>query len=187
MKPVSTLTPPPTNINTPPAPIPQLFEINPWYYPSLSLQQQQYGQQQEAFNLATAASCAGLSRSTSSLMPTNTYSRPIRDIMCFRCAESGHSSKQCNTYKVKLCRWWINNACNKCLPAGGNTCNYAHGEEELRQAGIRCVRIVHDNGDMTVEGCHMVGHRFLECPTGGVAADLAGEAVAQQVAADFID
>jgi len=66
-----------------------------------------------------------------------------------------------------VCKFWINNACFNINEDGTNYCKYAHGTEEKREAGIRCIRIIHDNGEMTVEGCRQVGHCLAECPTGG--------------------
>ncbi|MCH9715591.1 MAG: hypothetical protein K0U52_00690 [Gammaproteobacteria bacterium] len=87
-----------------------------------------------------------------------------RSPLCFRCNQKGHTTHHCKTYKVAICKFWVNNACNREYPDGTNDCSYAHGNEEQRHTGPHCVRIIHEDGEMTVEGCGQSGHRVDECP-----------------------
>jgi len=82
--------------------------------------------------------------------------------ICFNCAETGHSMKQCAIYKVRMCRWWLAGNCGYEQADGTNTCLFAHGESEQRQSGIRCVQTIYDNGKITINGCRQIGHCFDE-------------------------
>lgn len=84
-------------------------------------------------------------------------------IMCFRCAELGHSTDECLTFKIKLCKHYMNGWC--ILDDGRNHCSYAHGEAELRKPWLKkCVRVwSKKNGDAHVGGCGKVGHTYTEC------------------------
>ncbi len=91
--------------------------------------------------------------------------RPVSNVIttCFNCAENGHSMKQCGIYKVKMCKWWLNDNCGYEKEDGTNTCLFSHGEGEQRQAGIRCVQFIYDNGSITVNGCRKMGHSYNQC------------------------
>ena len=84
-------------------------------------------------------------------------------IMCFRCSELGHSTDECLTFKIKLCKHYMNGWCM--LDDGRTHCSYAHGEAELRKPWQKkCVRVwSKKNGDACVSGCGKVGHTYTEC------------------------
>ena len=84
-------------------------------------------------------------------------------IMCFRCSELGHSTDECLTFKIKLCKHYMNGWCK--LDDGRTHCSYAHGEAELRKPWQKkCVRVwSKKNGDACVSGCGKVGHTYTEC------------------------
>ncbi len=95
--------------------------------------------------------------------PPFTFPKKSRPPLCFRCNQKGHTTRQCKTYKVRICKFWVNNACNKEHPDGTNNCSYAHGNDELRHSGPYCIRIIHEDGEMTVEGCGNPGHSVSDC------------------------
>lgn len=99
--------------------------------------------------------------------------RPASNVIttCFNCAENGHSMKQCGIYKVKMCKWWENGNCGYEKEDGTNTCLFSHGESEQRQAGIRCVQFIYDNGSITINGCRQMGHSYAQCNVSQMPVD----------------
>jgi hypothetical protein len=92
-----------------------------------------------------------------------------RTSMCYTCGQKGHVSRECTRFKTRICKFWMNNCCNSGNADGTNSCIFAHGDSELRvPATLYCIRIIHDNGTVSVEGCGVSGHRFAECPVGGI-------------------
>lgn len=85
-------------------------------------------------------------------------------VMCFRCAEIGHTTNECITYKIKLCKHYMNGWC--AMDDSRKHCTYAHGVSEMRQPWLKkCVRVVSKKyGDARVSGCGQVGHAYSECP-----------------------
>jgi hypothetical protein len=84
---------------------------------------------------------------------------------CYRCARTGHYTKDCMWFKTQVCKYWQEGSCRHGLKNGENVCMYAHGEAELRPVTQSwCIRVVHDNGNMLVFGCGAPFHTPELCP-----------------------
>ena len=84
---------------------------------------------------------------------------------CYRCARTGHYTKDCMWFKTQLCKYWQEGNCRHGLKTGENVCMYAHGQDELRPVTPAwCIRVVHDNGNMLVFGCGGPFHTPETCP-----------------------
>lgn len=82
-----------------------------------------------------------------------------KNMICFRCGQSGHARYQCLTYKVRPCWHYESGTCQD------NNCLFAHGKEELRTPWKqRCVRVVKQNGRLVCIGCNSESHTFRKCP-----------------------
>lgn len=94
--------------------------------------------------------------------------------LCFRCAETGHIAAQCMFHKTRLCRYFMQGWC-----ARVGTCQYAHGEHEMRTPWVkRCVKVVRseeDGGAPKILGCRSTGHTYRECPDGSHSQGNASE------------
>lgn len=83
---------------------------------------------------------------------------------CYRCARTGHYTKDCMWFKTQLCKYWQEGSCRHGLKNGENVCMYAHGDSELRPVTQAwCIRVVHDNGNMLVFGCGAPFHTPEMC------------------------
>lgn len=97
--------------------------------------------------------------STSSDVISNFIDVDRRNMICFRCGESGHVRYQCLTYKVRLCWHHESGTCTE------SHCLFAHGKEELRTPWKqRCVRVVKHDGKFVCIGCNSTEHTFRKCP-----------------------
>ena len=84
---------------------------------------------------------------------------------CFKCAQTGHVTRDCKFYKTRFCSYFTNTgACQYTYDS--RMCVYAHGGEELRPVADKyCVRIVYDNGQQMIFGCGAAGHSIDQCPS----------------------
>lgn len=87
---------------------------------------------------------------------------PVR--FCFKCAQTGHVTRDCKFYKTRFCSYFTSQgSCQYTYDS--RMCVYAHGAEELRPVADKyCVRIVYENGEQMIFGCGAAGHSIDTCP-----------------------
>ena len=82
-----------------------------------------------------------------------------KNLICFRCGETGHVRFQCLQFKVRLCSHYDSGECSD------SNCTFAHGVGELRTPWkARCVRVVKQAGKLVCIGCNSTEHTFRKCP-----------------------
>lgn len=112
--------------------------------------------------------------SAPALLPPPPISEAPRSFapFCNKCAQRGHTTWLCLTFKTRPCKFFQQGRCIK--PAA--LCLYAHGEHELRPSSFNwCTRVTYENGVRTVEGCGNPGHTIKTCQQGARGLWLAAD------------
>ena len=97
--------------------------------------------------------------------PTQNVARSsVQFKFCFKCAQTGHVTRDCKFYKTRFCSYFTNTGdCQ--YNHDSRLCVYAHGHGELRLSVEKyCVRIVYENGEQMIFGCGAAGHSIDQCP-----------------------